>query len=438
MHSFSLWRLGWSLIAYFLAWAGLGMLLGLPLLFMLMGALGLLAWHYRQLVALLRWLWEGRQFSPPRGSGTWQYIFDGIYFMQRKNLKRRKELGRLLKRFRQGTEALPDAVVVFNEEREIVWSNKLANHILGVKWPEDAGQRLDNLLRRPEFVRYINKRNFTEPLVMTSPVATEAFLELRIIPYTANETLLVARDVTRVQQLEEMRRDFVANVSHELRTPLTVLRGYLEMVGEDPKLETSPWKRPHQMMSDQVDRMYSLVEQLLALSRIEGGQDGDFERLVDVPALLGRLEKEAQALNGDKGHRLDFQVEAIRVHGDGEQLMSAFTNLVANAIHYTHSGGHIRVSWTQNPDGSARFAVKDDGDGISPEHLLRLTERFYRVDKARSRNTGGSGLGLAIVKHVLSRHRSRLEIDSELGQGSEFAFTLPKDLVRAESHQSVI
>ncbi|WP_341501833.1 phosphate regulon sensor histidine kinase PhoR [Gallaecimonas sp. GXIMD4217] len=438
MHAFSLWRLGWSLAAYFLAWAGFGMLLGQPLPAMLVGALGLLAWHYRQLIALLKWLWDGRQFSPPRGSGTWQYIFDGIYFLQRKNLKRRKELGKLLKRFREGTEALPDAVVVFNEEREIVWSNKLATHILGVQWPDDAGQRLDNLLRRPEFVRYLNKNSFSEPLVVPSPVSSESFLELRIIPYTANETLLVARDVTRLQQLEQMRRDFVANVSHELRTPLTVLRGYLEMIGEDPRLPDSPWARPHHMMSDQVARMDSLVEQLLALSRLEGGNEQDQERLVDVPSLLGRLEAEMATLNADKGHRLSFEVAELRVHGDGDQLMSAFSNLVANAIHYTPPGGEILVRWQREADGSARFSVTDNGDGIAPEHLLRLTERFYRVDRARSRNTGGSGLGLAIVKHVLSRHRSRLEIDSEVGRGSVFAFRLPKELVEAGRHQSVI
>ncbi|EKE74900.1 phosphate regulon sensor protein phoR [Gallaecimonas xiamenensis 3-C-1] len=436
MHSFSWWRLGWTLLAYGLVLGGVGLLLGAPLLVLLLGALALVFWHYWQLHMLSRWLWDGRQFTPPRGSGSWQFAFDGVYFLQRKNLKRRKELGRLLKRFREGTEALPDAVVVMNEEREIVWCNKLATNILGIRWPEDHGQRVDNLLRRPEFVSYIKKQQFQEPLIIPSPVMSSASVEIRVIPYTASETLMVARDVTRLQQLEQMRRDFVANVSHELRTPLTVLRGYLEMIGDDPRLEGSPWAKPHLMMTDQVNRMYSLVEQLLALSRLEVRQDVEAPKTVDVPALMTKLEADSQALNAQKQHQILFQAAPAQMLGDSEQMMSAFTNLVANAIHYTPAGGRIEVSWSLLPDGRARFSVKDSGDGIASEHLLRLTERFYRVDKARSRNTGGSGLGLSIVKHVLSRHRSRLDIQSTLGKGSTFSFDIPRELV--VSHKSVI
>ncbi|WKE64709.1 phosphate regulon sensor histidine kinase PhoR [Gallaecimonas kandeliae] len=429
MHNFSWWRLGWTLLAYGLVLGGVGLLLGAPLLVLLLGALGLVLWHYWQLHLLSRWLWDGRQFTPPRGSGAWQHAFDGIYFLQRKNLKRRKELGRLLKRFREGTEALPDAVVVMNEEREIVWCNKLATNILGIRWPEDNGQRVDNLLRRPEFISYIKREQYQEPLIIPSPVQSMASIELRVIPYTANETLLVARDVTRLQQLEQMRRDFVANVSHELRTPLTVLRGYLEMIGEDPRLEQGPWGKPHKMMTDQVSRMYSLVEQLLALSRLEAKSEVDNLKVVPVPALMTKLEADSQALNSHKQHQIRFHVDELSMRGDGEQMMSAFSNLVANAIHYTPAGGQIDVRWQALPDGRARFSVTDTGDGIAPEHVLRITERFYRVDKARSRNTGGSGLGLSIVKHVLSRHRSRLDIESTLGKGSTFSFVIPKDLV---------
>ncbi|MED5524701.1 MAG: phosphate regulon sensor histidine kinase PhoR [Pseudomonadota bacterium] len=436
MHHFSWWRLAWTLLLYGSILAVVGVVVGAPLLVLLVGALALVLWHYWQLFLLVRWLWDGRQFTPPRGSGTWQFAFDGVYFLQRKNLKRRKELGRLLKRFREGTEALPDAVVVINEEREIVWCNKLATHILGVRWPDDNGQRIDNLLRRPEFVAYIKKQQFQEPLIIPSPAQPMASVEVRVIPYTANETLMVARDVTRLQQLEQMRRDFVANVSHELRTPLTVLRGYLEMIGDDPRLDAGPWGKPHKMMTDQVGRMYSLVEQLLALSRLEARGETETPRDVDVPALMHKLESDSQALNSDKQHSIRFDIDNLHMQGDSEQMTSAFANLVANAIHYTPSGGNIEVSWKKLPDGRARFSVTDTGDGIAPEHILRITERFYRVDKARSRNTGGSGLGLSIVKHVLSRHRSRLEIRSTLGKGSTFWFDIPKDLV--SGHQSVI
>ncbi|WP_115717692.1 phosphate regulon sensor histidine kinase PhoR [Gallaecimonas mangrovi] len=429
MHHFSWWRLGWSLLLYGAILAVVGVVVGAPLLVLLAGALGLVCWHYWQLYLLVRWLWNGRQFTPPRGSGTWQFAFDGVYFLQRKNLKRRKELGKLLKRFREGTEALPDAVVVINEERDIVWCNKLATTMLGFRWPDDHGQRIDNLLRRPEFLAYIKKQQFQEPLIIPSPVLPMASVEIRVIPYTANETLMVARDVTRLQQLEQMRRDFVANVSHELRTPLTVLRGYLEMIGEDPRLEQGPWGKPHKMMTDQVGRMYSLVEQLLALSRLEARGEPESLKDVDVPALMRKLESDSGALNSDKQHQIHFDIAPLHMRGDSEQMMSAFANLVANAIHYTPAGGTIEVSWKKLADGRAKFAVSDTGDGIAPEHILRITERFYRVDKARSRNTGGSGLGLSIVKHVLSRHRSKLEITSRLGKGSTFSFVIPKELL---------
>lgn len=436
MRQFSWWGLISRLVIYIAILALIGYAAGAMEWVVLSGLIVLLLWHYRQLYLLSRWLWDGHQFTPPRGTGSWQYAFDGVYFLQRKNLKRRKELGKLLKRFREGTEALPDAVVVMNEEHEIVWCNKLATSLIGIRWPDDNGQRLDNLVRRPEFVAYLQRQQFQDPLIIPSPVSALTKLEIRVIPYTPNETLLVARDVTRLQQLEQMRRDFVANVSHELRTPLTVLRGYLEMIGDDPRLDSSPWAKPHQMMTDQLNRMNSLVEQLLALSRLEGRREPENYAQVDVPALLNKLEKDSQSLNAKKQHQILFQIAPVSVMGDSEQLMSAFSNLVANAIHYTPAGGSIDVSWQVLPGGAVRFSVTDSGDGIAPEHLLRITERFYRVDKARSRNTGGSGLGLSIVKHVLSHHRSQLDIKSQQGQGSTFSFVMPKELVVTTAAQA--
>jgi two-component system phosphate regulon sensor histidine kinase PhoR len=253
-------------------------------------------------------------------------------------------------------------------------------------------------------------------------------LELRIVPYTEGEHLMVVRDVTQLKQLEGMRRNFFANVSHELRTPMTVLQGYLEMT-EDPDMVVGPmWSKAHGVMTEQLNRMNSLVNQLLTLSKIEAAPMHDLDEVVNVPAMLEVLEKEATSLSGDKEHKLEFDIDkSLRVLADEDQLRSAISNLVYNAVKYTPAGATVKVRWYQTSQGAC-LDVSDTGDGIEPQHLHRLTERFYRVDKARSRDTGGSGLGLAIVKHALSHHDSHLEIQSKVGVGSRFSFTLPSRL----------
>ncbi|MDW1543020.1 phosphate regulon sensor histidine kinase PhoR, partial [Vibrio sp. YT-17] len=326
-------------------------------------------------------------------------------------------------------ESLPDAVVVFRAEGNIVWCNRLAQHLLGFHWPEDSGQPISNLIRTPDFIKYLNKKDFSEPLEMRSPLNVERMLELRIVPYTEGEHLMVVRDVSQLKQLEGMRRNFFANVSHELRTPMTVLQGYLEMT-EDPDMIVGPmWTKAHGGMTEQLNRMNSLVNQLLTLSKIEAAPMHELEDVVNVPAMLEVLEKEAISLSGDDQHKLKFDVDtSLRVLGDDDQLRSAISNLVYNAVKYTPPGANIHVRWYQTAQGAC-LEVEDSGDGIEPQHLHRLTERFYRVDKARSRDTGGSGLGLAIVKHALSHHDSHLEIQSEVGVGSKFSFVLPSRLV---------
>ena len=240
---------------------------------------------------------------------------------------------------------------------------------------------------------------------------------------------MVVRDVTQIKQLEGMRRNFFANVSHELRTPMTVLRGYLEM-SEDPEMLVGPmWNRAHGVMTGQLSRMESLVEQLLTLSKIEAAATSMLEDRVDVPSMLDALEKEAVALSGERNHTIIFNVDrGLKVQGDEDQLRSAISNLVYNAVKHTTDGADITVEWKKTKSG-ATLNVSDSGQGIEPQHIPRLTERFYRVDKARSRDTGGSGLGLAIVKHALSHHDSQLEIQSKLGKGSTFSFVLPTKLI---------
>jgi two-component system phosphate regulon sensor histidine kinase PhoR len=255
-------------------------------------------------------------------------------------------------------------------------------------------------------------------------------LEVRVTPYAASQLMMVVRDVTLIKQLEEMRRDFIANVSHELRTPLTVMSGYLEMFDPDMAPPPAMWGKAQQTMLEQCKRMASLVEQLLALARIENSDKPDFEEEVDISDMLMNIYREAEQLNQEKHHSIELNVdESINIIGKEQELRSAFSNLVFNAIRYTPEGGEIIITWRKNGRG-VEFSVEDNGDGIAPEHIHRLTERFYRVDQARSRDTGGSGLGLAITKHVLSRHDSHLNISSKVGEGSVFSFSFSNERIK--------
>ncbi|EHR5479329.1 phosphate regulon sensor histidine kinase PhoR [Vibrio parahaemolyticus] len=422
-------KLAWELAFFYTPWVIVGWIFGyMPWLLLAATALQLV-WHLHNQVRLSSWLWDEKRLTPPSGSGNWESLFNGLYRLQQRQRRKRKELTNLIRRFRNGAESLPDAVVVFRAEGNIVWCNRLAQHLLGFHWPEDSGQPISNLIRTPDFIKYLNKKDFSEPLEMRSPLNVERMLELRIVPYTEGEHLMVVRDVSQLKQLEGMRRNFFANVSHELRTPMTVLQGYLEMT-EDPDMIVGPmWTKAHGVMTEQLNRMNSLVNQLLTLSKIEAAPMHELEDVVNVPAMLEVLEKEAISLSGDDQHKLKFDVDtSLRVLGDDDQLRSAISNLVYNAVKYTPPGANIHVRWYQTAQGAC-LEVEDSGDGIEPQHLHRLTERFYRVDKARSRDTGGSGLGLAIVKHALSHHDSHLEIQSEVGVGSKFSFVLPSRLM---------
>ncbi|MAB61544.1 MAG: two-component system sensor histidine kinase PhoR [Pseudoalteromonas sp.] len=417
------------LFMYFLPLLLVGVLVGAPFLLLFLGSFALLIWHYHQLYRLSDWLLNQRSFNPPEGEGAWEQVFEGIYHLQHRNRKKRNELADLIRRFRDGAEAVPDAVVVLQKDLSIIWCNQLALKVLGLQWPTDHGQRLDNLIRDPKFAKYMNKACFDEPLELDGGHSYDQTLEFRVMPYASSQLMMVVRDVTRLKQLEQMRKDFVANVSHELRTPLTVVTGYLEMLDSDSLPPPAMWQKAQTTMLEQCKRMDSLVNQLLSLSRIEGARRQDNDKPVNVPQLLTYIQTEAQSLNQDKGHELIFNVDAsLDIKGAEDELRSAFSNLVFNAIHYTKPGGKIMVDW-QLKNNQAAFSVTDNGDGIAAEHINRLTERFYRVDKARSRTTGGSGLGLAITKHVLTRHDSRLDISSKLGQGSTFAFAFGSEKV---------
>lgn len=425
--SYSGYRLFSRLTIYLFISLMLGFLIGEPAWTLVISTLGLLIWHYRQLTRLNYWLWRDRSLTPPQGAGSWEGVFNGIYRLQGKNRRRVGQLASLLGRFRQGAEALPDAAVVLDSENNILWCNKLAQLLLGFVWPQDNGQRIDNLIRHPDFSDYLRKAKFDEPLELASPASDSHIIELRLMPYGDRQTLLIARDITRIRQLEGMRKEFVANVSHELKTPLTVLQGYLEMM-QTMTEEESANARPLSLMQQQTSRMQSMVEQLLALSRIEDAADIDLEKTINMAQMMEILKEEAKALALGE-YILEFNCESnLLAHGNELQLRSACSNLISNAIRYTEPGGTISVNW-QSVASGGMFSVTDTGEGIASQHIGRLTERFYRVDSARSRQTGGSGLGLAIVKHALGHHHSELSVESHLGEGSTFSFVIPPHLI---------
>lgn len=406
-----------------------GYIFGNVFLALALTSTALLLWNYNHLFKLMDWLWQGTSIAPPQARGIWGRIYDGLYHRIRKQRQKQKQLNERIRKFRDGAEALPDAALVLSTELAILWGNKKASQLIGIRWPSDVGQRIDNLIRFPEFAHYLEDGSYESPCVIMSPVNSEVQLELRMMAYGSDQILLLARDISKIQRLEEMRRDFVANVSHELKTPLTVVRGYVEMVQATDSALEPHWQKAFATIETQVSRMDRLVEQLLVLSRVENNLEDDNLQQVDLSRLILTIVEDVQWLNQDKNHTITDDIAPdIKINGNEHELKSACMNLLSNAIAYTPENGTINVCLAS--DGNKiRFSVKDNGPGIKPEHVNRLTERFFRVDKSRSRNTGGSGLGLAIVKHVLNHHNAELSIESEWNKGSEFIiyFSLKKE-----------
>ncbi len=387
-----------------------------------------LGWHLYNLYRLERWYYRRKKTLPPDAPGIWGEAFHHIYQLQKSNRQRKKRLSSILSRFKESTAAMPDATIVLSEDDNIEWFNKAAKTYLGLKTKQDVGQRIDNLIRNPRFVDFLSGGDFSEPLELPSPLDDERTFAFRVVPYSKNQKLLVVRDITRIKRLERMRSDFVANVSHELRTPLTVVSGYLENMIDDQEGDTDYWKKSLQQMQGQTARMTRLVEDLLMLSRLEDEERPLLHDVVAVPAVLSALIEDTKILSGDKHHQITLDSDqSLWMSGSEKELSSVISNLLFNAVHYTPEKGRIDVRWF-NKDDKVIFEVKDDGIGISPANLNRLTERFYRVDAGRSREAGGTGLGLAIVKHVLDRHGAKLEIDSSPGVGSTFRCVFPETL----------
>jgi two-component system phosphate regulon sensor histidine kinase PhoR len=411
-----------------LAVAVLGLLFGHLAGMLLLYTLGYLGWYFYNLKRLDAWLQTGKKSEPPQAGGLWGEMFNGIYRLQQRSRKRNKRLVKFLNRFRETTGALPYGVIVLREQGDIEWWNDAAQNLLNLKYPQDVGQRMGNLIRHPRFSSYIRGEIQQQDVVIPSPLDDQVMLNIRIIPYGKNQRLVTIRDVTLIQQVEQMRRDFVANISHELRTPLTVLSGYVENLLEQTPDEAT-LQHALKLMSQQARRMQHLTEDLMLLSSLENNPGAIKHEVVNVTHLLASLREEAIVLSGDKQHVIELQADDnVQLRGNPKELDSIFTNLVVNAVNYTPAKGHITIRWYANEAG-AHFEVQDTGIGIASHHLPRLTERFYRVDVARSRATGGSGLGLAIVKHAMQQNQGKLRIESELGRGSRFICDFPVQLV---------
>lgn len=377
---------------------------------------------------LLRWLRSGKSSQVPHGDGVWEEIYYLIFRIRRRNKQRKKQLLKVLDRFRTATAALPDATVLLGFRNQIDWFNDSAASLLGLR-RTDIGQQISNLVRSPSFSRYLTGHE-QGTMSMPSPLDDARELEVRIVPYGEGGTrLLVARDVTQLKMMERVRSDFVANVSHELRTPITVLRGYIEACSEGGADFPENYRKIFRRIEEQTSRMQNLIDGLLVLTRLESSRQNSIQNPVNIRKLLRSVCEEAEFLS-EEGPRLELVLESsAEVLGVEQELRSAFSNLVINAVKYTPADGRVTVRWYEDPPGKVRLDVEDTGPGIPAEHLSRLTERFYRVDGEGLRNKSGSGLGLAIVKHVLSRHDASLQISSTVGRGSRFSCCFPESRV---------
>ncbi len=395
-----------------------------------LGFLLLLGRHVANLAALADWLRDPLAKPVPQGKGVWEEVLVALYRFVRARIKQEQQLGEDLQRFRNAGLALPDGVVLLDTHGHIEWCNPIASQYLGLDEQRDLGQPLVNLVRHPDLAAYLERGEYAEPLTLRLTRGEGLVLSLAIIAYGEEQKLLLASDITLAEKVETMRRDFVANVSHELKSPLTVVAGFLETLTDgEVKLDERRRQGYLEMMRDHTRRMQRLVEDLLTLSALESSRGLEDETVVDVPALLAELRDEAAALSAG-GHHIELRTEdPVLLLANAQELRSAFGNLVSNAVRYTPAGGNVRLSWKLRGT-EAVFSVTDSGPGIEPRHIPRLTERFYRVDHSRSRETGGTGLGLAIVKHVLTRHQATLEIESEPGKGSRFSAVFPARRVK--------
>ena len=418
-----LWRFSGIFLAVFLA----SLLINEIWVFIFIAILLIyLGWHIIHLIRLSHRLVTGELVQHPYPGGIWREIYEQIYLLQ---TRKRKNKGKFT-RFREVASALPDAVVILSQNGRIEWCNPEAQRTLGLYWPKSMGQSLIKLVDHPVLEEYLSTGNYSRPLEFSSPTNKAKILSLRIARFGkhADHHLLVARDITQVYNLNQAQQDFVANVSHELRTPLTVITGFLESMHYSG-IEQRQWGRSIELMENQAHRMQDIISELLTLSRLQMTERKQSQKPVFVSYLLASIVKEARMLSADSKHHITLAADpVIWLQGNSDELRSAFSNLIFNAVKHTPPRAEIDIRWFANERG-AHLTVSDTGEGIAARHISRLTERFYRVDPGRTRSSGGTGLGLAIVKHVIDRHNGELRIFSEVGRGSTFSCNFPSELV---------
>jgi two-component system phosphate regulon sensor histidine kinase PhoR len=406
-----------------------GWLLGYPLLALLIFLAAYGIWNLVNIIGLSRWL-NSPDADVPNSFGMWSQIFSNISKLRKTGQKKKRQYKAVIQDFQSLTDALPDATLVLDKHNTITWFNNTAKTLLRLKFPDDLGQPVNNLLRGPDFTNWLAVQDDVKSkLVMTSPADENVWLSISAVDYRKGQRLMILQDITEVQNINQVRRDFVANISHELRSPLTVLVGYLEML-QDTDDETS---RIAGRMQTQARQMQELLSNLLELSRLQADSTFGEDEEIDIPAMIAQLREQMDEISRGR-HQIEVHAErGLHLLGISSDVESAFRNLIVNALNYTPEGGKIEVRWEAMPDG-AEFSVTDSGIGIPKRDIPRLTERFYRVADDRSRSSGGTGLGLAIVKHVLNAHQAKLQIESELGEGSEFRCIFPADRIRVLAH----
>ncbi len=417
-------RLGLIWIGAGVAWSFYGPVVGLSLGLFAMTVLVVMQLHYLYLLNL--WFDSPDSEKLPDGWGAWNSIFARLYRMHRDEEKSSAKLTEWLSRFRQAMNLLPDGVMIMDDVLFLEWCNPVAEQHLGLSMEKDKGMRVTNLIRNPDFINYVILGRYDQPLSMT---LRDRRLIVQIIPFENRRQIVVTHDATITDRIDTMRRDFIANASHELRTPLTVINGFLEIDMTQPDLDPAVRSEHMSLMREQGERMQLLVDDMLALTKLESVDFPLHSERVNMHALLEQIQQEALALSGGK-HTIMLSMNGPDITGSSEELHAAFSNLVSNAVRYTPEKGEIKLSWEDAGSGP-KFIVQDTGIGIAPEHISRLTERFYRVDKGRSRESRGTGLGLAIVRHVMLRHKGALSIESQIGKGSTFSALFPSSVVYA-------
>jgi two-component system, OmpR family, phosphate regulon sensor histidine kinase PhoR len=393
------------------------------------GLLIYIASHISWLHKLQIWFKNPDLKNLPEGSGVWENLFATLLKYERNNIANQNQLSAALERFNLATSAMPDGLVILSSSNEIEWCTPNAENQLGLNLSTDKKLPIVNLIRDSNFIAYLYSEKYDEPYKLKSWRNPEVIFEIHLIPFASKQKLLICRDMTQLEKVDAMRRDFIANVSHELRTPLTVVGGFLETLTDMEGAVPESLKNYFTMMEEQTFRMRRIIEDLLTLSTIESNIDEPDDAEIDMVKLLKQIQNDALGLSQSlykTKHKITLEVDPkLNLMGEQNELQSAFSNLVSNAVRYTPKAGEITIMWYMQNELPV-ISVRDTGIGIEQQHIDRLTERFYRVDRGRSRETGGTGLGLSIVKHILIRHQARLEISSEIGVGSTFSVVFPK------------